>query len=96
MNLSKLFKSLLIVVLLVASIAIAQEGSLLSIVKIDGITCVASSKEEFEVLKSLADLITAMKQAKANGTIDSTFYAEKVASYLEDARRAGIRMKKNN
>lgn len=96
MNLSRLIKSLLIVVLLVASMVTAQEGSLLSVVKIDGITCVASSKEEFEILKSLAGLITAMRQAKANGTIDSTFYAEKVASFMEDARSNGIRMKKNN
>jgi hypothetical protein len=73
----------------------AQEGTFMSVVKVEGKTCIASSLEEFEVLSSLVDLINTMRQAKSNGSIDSTFYAEKVASYMKDARSAGIRMKKS-
>jgi hypothetical protein len=90
-----LFKSLLIVVLILTTMTVAQEGSLFSIFKIEGKTCIASTQEEFETLKALVDLIDAMRQAKSNGSIDSTFYAEKVASYMKDARTAGIRMRKS-
>jgi len=96
MNLLKLFKSLLVIVLLVTSTAVAQESSLFSIMEIEDKICIASTQEEFEILKSLVNLIDATRQAKSNGTIDSTMYSEKVASYMKDARRAGIRMKKNN
>jgi hypothetical protein len=94
MNLSRFIKSLLIVVLLVATVTVAQGG--FSIVKVEGVTCIASSQEEFETLEALIKLINTMRQAKSNGTIDSTMCSEKVASYMKDARRAGIRMKKSN
>ena len=92
MNLSRL---LFVVVLLVTSV-VAQEGSLFSVVKIEGKTCIASTSEEFETLSALVDLINACREAKSNGTIDSTYYSEKVASYMKDARTAGIRMKKKS
>ena len=93
MNLLKLFKSLLIVVLMVTAVA-AQAG--FSIMEVEGKTCIATSQEEFETLSAMVALIDAMREAKSNGTIDSTMYSEKVASYMKDARRAGIRMKKSN
>jgi len=96
MNLLRLFKSLLIVVFLVASVTVAQDGTLISVVKINGVICIASTKEEFETLQSLALLIDACHNAEKRGTIDSTVYQEKVASYFKDARKAGIRMKKDN
>ena len=86
-----LLKVLFVVVILMAVCSIQAE-EFITFVKIDGKTCIATNKAEFEQLQSLALLIDAMKTAKAHGTIDSTIYAEKTASYFKDARRSGVRI----
>ena len=95
MNLLNVLKVMAVIVFLMVVSSI-QAQDFISVVKVDDQTCVASNAEEFETLTSMVKLINSMKQAKANGTIDSTMYAEKTASVMKDARDAGIRMRKNN
>lgn len=64
----------------------------ITFVKIEGKTCIATDKAEFEQLQALSALIDACKKARANGTIDSTQYAEKTASFFKVARKSGIRI----
>ena len=91
MNLLKVI-AVIVFLLLVSSI---QAQDFISVVVVDEKTCIASNKEEFEALQSLVLLINAMKAAKAHGTIDSTYYAEKTASYFKDLRKTGVRMTKS-
>ena len=96
-----LLKVLFVVVILMAVCSIqAQDNSqndteFITFVKIEGKTCVSTNQAEFEQLQALSSLVDAMKEAKAHGTIDSTTYAEKTASYFKDARRSGIRIHNN-
>ena len=85
------------VIVLLAVICSIEAQDFISVVKLDdGTTCIASNAEEHETLTSMVVLINTMKKEKANGTIDSTQYAEKTASVMKDARKSGIRMKRNN
>ena len=92
--LMNLLKVIAIMSVIVVSSIHAEDNTeqFITFVKIDGKTCIATNKTEFEQLKSLSDLIDACKQAKAHGTIDSTEYAEKTASYFKDAHSSGLRI----
>ncbi len=99
MNLLNVLKVMaVIVVLMVVSSIQAQEPTkdvnpeFISFVKVEGKTCVATDAEEYGVLMSLVNLVNTCKQARANGTIDSTSFREKTASYFKDARDAGVRV----
>ena len=103
MNYLNTLKVIAVIVLLMVVSSINAEDNkksgdtehFVTFVKIDGKTCIATDKQEFEQLLSLDALIDACKQARANGTIDSTTYAEKTASYFKDARSSGLRIHNN-
>jgi len=86
-------KTLIVVVALV-SVSFSQE--VISITKIDGKTCITSSKKQAELLKESIAMINEMKKLKSEGKIDSTTYDENVATALKDARQNGVRIIKNN
>ena len=80
------------VIILLALISSIEAQEFITFVKIEGKTCIATDKDEYEQLKALTQLVNALKEARSHGTIDSTQYMEKTASFFKIARESGIRI----
>jgi len=59
-------------------------------VKIDGTTCIAHSKQEYEILQTTVSLVNTLKRIKARKGIDDTEYKTRVSMLLNGAEAMGV------
>lgn len=90
MNLKAIIKSVLFISFILV-FANAQDN-FLAVVKIDGKTCIAHSRAEYQILQTTVQLVNTLKRVKARKGIDEKMYNEKVAVLLESAKSMGIRI----
>lgn len=83
-------KNLLLNILVLFSLVMAQDEVFIAVVKVDGTTCIAHTKEQYSILKTTVELVNTLKRVKARESIDQTEYESRVSMLLTGAEAMGI------